>query len=312
MGLRDSREFLDKNFVTAIIVDGGNRSHSVPIKYTVDDYFFATIDRQRYAFKFVGQRIITWKQTFRKTFRYINYTTDHYMPLSFQDNKNLEMVLKINSLPKINGRLYDLFGYLAKREKRMNPGEEFQEHDLDKVVEMVTRHEKEYPEAADNLRNFFEKLDITKIVTPVKPLHEFLTDELKTTDAKFLGDVENQMKKTEQEQRKMSNTEVNVKKPLMKIILLCMIVVGLGVAAYWLYSSGGLSHGLPGMSLPGQTPAATTSSLAQQYPTPEALKAAVDAGKVKMSDLPKEMQDWVNNYKPPVATPTPIINNGSH
>lgn len=306
MGIMNSKEFLSGKFLTAIVIDKGNRAFSVPIKGVIDDYFIVTIEKQRYVFRLDGQRIITWRQKLRKTMRFLIYTTDHYLPLSPQENKELEQILTENSLPKVDNKLLDLFNYLGKKEKTQKKEEPFQEHDLEKLVKQIEENEGEFPEAAINLKNFFEILDIKKIVTSVKRVSEFLEGDLKTTDSKIFGDLEGQVKRTEKEQRAMSNTVVDAKAPWMKIILLCMIVGGLLFAAYWLYSSGSFSHGIPGMTLPGSSQAPTTSSLIQKYPTPEALKTAIDRGEIKMTDLPKEMQDMVNNYHPPTATQTPV------
>jgi hypothetical protein len=304
LGIADSKDFLSGKYTTAVIIDKGNRAFSVRIKGVIDDYFLVTIEKQRYVFKVEGQRIITWRQKFRKTMRFMIYTTDHYMPMSPQDNKELEQVLLANSLPKVDNKLLDLFNYLGKREKTHSKDEPFPGHDLDKIVDMVAESEGEYPEASTNLKNFFEKLDVKKIVTPVKRLSEFLEGELKTTDSKIFGDIEGQVKRTEKEQRAMSNTVVDAKAPWFKIIILCMLVGGLLFGAYWIYSSGLLSHGIPGMSLPGQAPT-TTASLVQKYPTPESLKAAIDRGEIKLSDLPPEAKSMLDNYHQPTATPTP-------
>lgn len=304
MGIADSKDFLDKKYLTAVVINKNNRAFSVRIKGVIDDYFMVTIDKQRYVFRLDGQRIITWSQKFRKTMRFIIYTTDHYLPMSVQDNKELEKLLLTNSLPKVDNKLLDLFNYLAKREKAVTEEKPFQEHDLDKLVEDVAKEEKDYPEAAENLRVFFKKLDINKIVTPVKRLSEFLEGDLKTTDAKIFGDLEGQVKRTEKEQRAMSNTVVDARGPWLKIMLVCMLIGGLIFVAAWLYSSGAFSHGLPGMSLSNSpTQPTTTSGLAAKYPTAELLKAACDRHEIDCSNLPQEAKDLLNSYKPPIAVP---------
>ena len=305
MGLTDSKDFLSSKYTTAVIVDKNNRSFSVPIKYVIDDYFTATIEKQRYVFRLEGQRIITWRQKMRKTLRWILFTTDHYLPMSVQDNKELEIVLRENSLPKVNGKMLDLFNYLGKREKtRKTIDEAFQEHDLDKIVELVAQHEKEFPEAAENLKNFFERLDIKKIVTPVKRLSEFLEGDLKTTDAKIFGDLEGQVKRTEKEQRAMSNTVVDAKKPWLIIIIISALIVGIIIFAMWAWSTGAFDHIIPQIGPPSTTPK-DLNGIMTKYPTPESLKSAIDRGEVKLSDLPPEAKKMLDNYKPPIATAKP-------
>ena len=311
MGLTNSKDFLSGKYITAVIIDKGNRSFSVPIKNVIDDYFMATISKQRYVFMFEGQRIITWRHTGRKTMRYILYTTDHYKPLSPQHNKELEMILKDNHLPLVDNKLLALFDLLGKREKA-EKDKAFEDHDLEKVLEIVAK-DADFPEVEENLRNFFERLDAKTIITPVKAISEFLTAELKTTDAKIFGDLEGQVKRTEKEQRAMSNTVVDAKKPWLIIAILGLVVVGLAVLGLWMYSSGGLNGiipQLPGSTVPGAVQGTlTTQQVMAKYPTPEALKSAIDNGTLKISQLNAESKKFLDSYKPQIAA-VPLT--GSH
>ena len=42
-----------------------------------------------------------------------------------------------------------------------------------------------------------------------------------------------------------------------------------------------------------------------KYPTPEALKAAIDRGEISEDALPPDMKEMLKSYEPPVATPIP-------
>ena len=301
MGLTNSKDFLSGKYITAVIIDRGNRAFSIPIKNVIDDYFMATISKQRYIFMFEGQRIITWRHTGRKTMRFILYTTDHYMPLAPQENKELELILKDNNLPLVDNKLLALFDLLGKREKAAKD-KAFEEHDLEKVLASVAK-DPNFPEVEENLRNFFERLDTKKIITPVKAISEFITGELKTTDAKIFGDLEGQVKRTEKEQRAMSNTVTDAKKPWLIIAILGLVVVGLAVLGLWMYSSGGINLPQIGPTLPGTTHTGplTTQEVMSKYPTPEALKKAIDSGEIKLSDLNAESKKMLDSYKPPLV-----------
>lgn len=291
-------------------MDKNNRAYSVELKNTIDDYFTVTISKQRYVFRLNGQRIMTWRHVGRKTCRFYLYTIDHYLPMSPQDNAELETVLRENSLPKVGNQLLDLFNYLGKREKSNIKNENdkiFQEHDLDRIVELVAENEKDFPEASQNLKNFFERLDIKKIVSPVKHLSEFLEGDLKTTDAKIFGDLESQVKRTEKEQKAMSNTVKDAKKNWLVIGILGLLIGGGVIFALYAYSTGAFDHlvpQLPGSSPPGAVQGVlSTQDVIAKYPTPEKLKAAIDSGEIKRSNLNAESQKFLDSYKPPVAVP---------
>lgn len=310
MAIWNSKDFLSAKYTTAIVIDKNNRAYSIELKNTIDDYFTVTISKQRYVFRLDGRRKMTWRHLGRKTFQFYLYTIDHYLPMSPQDNAELEMVLRENSLPKVGNQLLDLFNYLGKREKSNVKSEQdkiFQEHDLDKIVELVAEHESEFPEASMNLKNFFERLDIKKIVTPVKSLSEFLEGDLKTTDAKIFGDLESQVKRTEKEQKAMSNTVKDAKKNWLVIGILGLLIGGGVIFALYAYSTGAFDHlvpQLPGNSPPGAVQGTlTTQEVMSKYPTPEALKAAIDNGSIKRSNLNAESQKFLDSYKPPAAIP---------
>src|SRR6185312_14552467 len=306
MAVWNGKDFLSTKYTTAVIMDKNNRAYSVEIKNTIDEYFTVTISKQRYVFRLNGQRKMTWRHLGRKQCQFYLYTIDHYLPMSPQDNAELEMVLRENSLPKVSNQILDLFNYLGKREKSNVKNEQdkiFQEHDLDKIIELVAQHEGDYPEASINLKNFFERLDIKKIVTPVKSLSEFLEGDLKTTDAKIFGDLESQVKRTEKEQKAMSNTVKDAKKNWLVIGILGLLIGGGVIFALYAYSTGAFDHIVP--QLPGSTigsssgPPKNLSDFAAKYPTCEKLQTAIDNGDIKIADVPQVGKDMLKNCHNP-------------
>lgn len=301
MGLMSRSELINAKFTTAIVIDRSNRAFFIPIKWILGDYFLATIEKQMYCFHLDGGRIFHTRNLLAKSFKFTIFFTDHYNALSPKDTKAIEELLLTNNLPKINKRLLDIFTLLGKREKNLKPDDVFEGHSLQELIDLVAIEQADYPEQAENLKHYLERLDAKTINTPVKAISEFIEDDLQTTDSKFLGDMLNQLKKTDQEQKKMSNTPISGKSPLIKIIVILVAVGAIAGLGIWAYSSGAFDHiGLPSQF--GGSQPLTTSSIMTQYPTPEALKKAIDSGAVKYNDLPKEAKAMLDNYKP-VAIP---------
>lgn len=302
MAIWNSKDFLSTKYTTAIIIDGGNRAFAVDIKNTIGSYFPVTISKQRYVFKMDGQRIYTWRQKGRKTCRFLLYTIESYLPMSLNDNKELETILRENSLPKVNNQLFELFKYLGKREKSatMKDKEEiFKEHDLTEIVDLVAEQEAEFPEVAENLKTFFQRLDVKKIVTPVKHMGEMLDMDVKQTDAAIFGILEEQVKRADKERKAMSNTVKDAKKNWLVIGILGLLVGGGAIFIIYAASTGAFDHIIPqiGPPVPTSGPPKNLNDFAAKYPTCSALQTALDNGEIKMSDVPQAGKDMLKTCK---------------
>lgn len=298
MAVLSGKDIYSSKYITADITDSSNRVFYIPIKYVLGDYFLAMIENQLYCFKLEGQRIYTYRHTLSKSFRKVYYNTEHYLPLSPGDVKNLEEILKVNGLPNVDEGLRKTFKILAKKETK-----EFKEHDLAALIEEIGQEEKEYPEEVANMKKYLEQLGTKKIVTPIKKLSEFLDIEIALTDPRFMGSVVNAVVTVEDQHKRMTNTVNKNKKPLAKIILLILVVICAGVGIWYLSTSGVLSHGVPGVNFGGSTPA-SANDIMKQYPDPAQLKQAVNEGKVKYEDLPPDVQKMLDQVRLPV-TPIP-------
>ena len=296
-----SNSLLSDKFTNAFIVNSDNEGFFVKIKYVLGDYFLADFKNQLYCFKMVGSRQITVKIALVKMYKFYIFFTDHYMPVSPENIKLLEDTLKKNTLPKVDERQLSLLKILGGKEKHNE--KEFTPHDLAERINEIIDKGSKYPDAIDSLRNFIDGLSENTISTPVKRLSEFLDGELVTTDPRFLGMVAEQHKKTDAEQKKMSNTPEKGKVAWLKIMLVIVLVGAIIGIGYVIYSSGMLGGITGGIQLPGQTGTLTQSQLMQKYPTPEALKAAIDKGEIQYKDLPPPMKAMVDKVKPEQAAP---------
>jgi hypothetical protein len=301
LGILSGRDLLSSKYITAEISDSGKRLHYVPIRYTVGDYFLADINGQIYCFKIDGSRQLTYRQTFTRSFRILQYSTDHYKPISAGDNTLLVEVLRENTLPKINYKLFSAMKYLGKREKHQVTQEKFTGHSLQALVQEISTHEEEYQTQAQNMIDYLEHLSVDQIITPVKHISEFLEEELTETDPKFLGDIVSTLQRVDHEHKKVTNTPLTGKLPWFKMLLVISLIVIIGGLGYWLYSSGALSNFSIGGLFGGQSSA--SEDIMKQYPTPEALKQAIAEGKVQESSLPPDIKREVDAIKLPANPP---------
>ena len=235
-----------------------------------------------------------------KSFRKLHYSTKNYLPISAGNNQLLEDVLRTNSLPKVNYILLSTLKTLGKREKRDTYGKDFPGHSLKDLIGELNAHQNQYSEQVQNISNYLDHLQCNQIVTPVREVSEFLEEELTVTDPKFLGDIVSTLQRVDQEHKKVTNVPITGKHSWFKIVLIISLVGILGGVGYFLYSSGALSN----FSLGGFFGSSSTAQdIMKQYPSPEALKAAIVQGKVSESSLPPDIKREVDAIKLPVTPP---------
>lgn len=296
MGIFSHNKLYSHKYINAEITDNGSRIHVVHIKHILGDYFLTKIDGQHYIFRIMG-KIYTYHALGMRTVRKIYYNTKHYMPISMEDYKELQNVIEINKLPRLDRTLFDTLRYMGKTERA-----DFQEHDISTVFKAIAQEESKYAKEAQAMKDFLEHLNINKIVTPVKEITEFFQGDMIASDPQFFGDVIPSLKRVDHEDKKITNTPIRGKGPWLKIMLIGVIIFGVAGFALYAYNTGMFSN--LGSSFGGMMPGAPSiNELASKYPTPESLKIAVDSGRVDPNTLPAEMKKWLEQYKPPTLVP---------
>lgn len=300
-GKNPGKEIFSAKHDTALIIDSQQQAHFITIKKVIGDYFIWNLKDELFCFKVDGRRLITYRETGAKSFRFYIYNTNNYLPASPENVKKLEDILTQNHLPKrVNEKLLDTFKILGNKEKKIKEGQKFTPHDLVKLAEEID--ELKDPEAQDkiqNMVNFLKELSVKEIVTPVRELSEFLENDVRPKDAKFLGDLFSQLQRVDNEHKKISNTKKTAKGPLLKVIIIVAIVAAIGVMIAVMAQSGALGHILPSF---GGTTQATPTQLMQEYPTPEAMKRAIQEGKLDYNSLTPDLKKAVDAIQLP-ATP---------
>jgi hypothetical protein len=301
VGVLSGKDLFNSKYITAVIIDSSNRSFFVPIKYTLGDYFLTVIDKRLYVFR-MNERVLTYRHTLVKSFRWYLYTTDHYLPMSPQRLKELEQILEKNSLPRMNLMLFNILKYLGKREKS-----QFVPHKIESLVAELVSHQDQYSEQIANLLNYLDHLSVDEIVTPVRKISEFIEDDLLATDPKFFGDVINFFKRTDVELKHVNNAPITGKKNWLLWIAIMLGVALIAVVIIWAWQTGKFDGILPDFSnFKGfQFTPPQSNDIMKQYPDPVDLKIAIDQGKVDYNSLPENIKKLVDTVKLPDAKPAP-------
>lgn len=308
--VQTGRVLFDTKYTTAIIIDASDRPFFVPIKSVIDDYFLVEIEKQIYAFTLKGARIFTKRQTATRSFRFTLYETSHFMPISPKDNKELELVLEKNKLPKVNLMLFSVLKELGRREKGSKGMELDAPHRLIDLVDEISKDETRYTEQVRNIKEYLDHLKVEEIITPVRKMSEFLDGELMETKASFYGEVISRYKRTDTEQKIIMNRPVKTSKHLFKWIAVAVLIAAVAGGAILIFGGGqgglqapDLGHLIPGMSGLTNPGAASVADFQKLYPDPYIAKKAVEDGTLNPNQIPPELRNLVNNAKPPVATP---------
>lgn len=299
MGVLHGRDLLSPKWITAIISDASHRVHFVPIKHVIGDYFITDIDGDVYAFKIDGRRILQYRESMVKTFRILQYDITHHLPLS-SDSKELEIILELNKLPKVDGMLANIFKILGSKER-----DNFVSHKLSELIDKIQGYEKvqaqtelneRYSKEAMNMINYLDHLDVREIVTPLKKVSEFIQEDLIATDPKFMGTVVSSYQRTDMEHKKVTNTPIASKQAWIKFVAIFMAIGMVGAIGYIVYDGGHLDSMMGGMSMPslGQI---SDDVIMKQYPNSESLRIAVDSGEVDYDKLSSVAQSIVDEHR---------------
>lgn len=283
----------------------------MPIKHSIGDYFIVDLDGKMFAFTLKNARILIHRRTLTKSFRVIQYDTCHYSSLK-PETKDLELLLQKNALPKINRLLHNILRVLARREK-----EDFHAHDIKKLVDEFAKHGDDNPkylEEVKNIKKFLEELDVEKIVTPVRKITDFLTEDFIATSPSFLGELLPRYQRLDTEHKKITNTPIKSTSGIMKIIVIALmaviIVVGLvyaidqgvfdGVADF-IENIGTLGEGFSGIPSPLQgiqTKGVQDYSddvIMTKYSGCETLKPAINSGEIDYNKLSANMKSLIDS-----------------
>lgn len=258
----------------------------------------ATINGQTYCFSLDGP-VPKYHDTMVRSFETVWYNTKHYRPIDGEKLALLELVTNINDLPKTNGMMFSIFKILSRQEK--NP---FKAHKIDDLKVYIQKKAKdegsqEYVEQAKNIVNYLEHLKIDEIVTPVRDITQYIEGECMATDPKFLGSIADAILDADLEHKRINNVPIKSKTAWMKWIAIFSVIGLIGAVLYMAYDNGAFDSIIDplagiNISMPGPT-SASSSDLIQRYPTPEAMKCAIERGELKLASVPAEMKSLVNS-----------------
>ena len=172
------------------------------------------------------------------------------------------------------------------------------------MVNEVGKHEKDYKERVESIKNYLQHLNVTEIVTPVRQITEFIEGDLLATDSKFMGSIVTQHARTDIEHKKVTNTPEAGKTAWIKFMLIAAMIGIIILVAYLAYDSGifnNLIPSFPSFNVPSLTPPSQQQSLMDKYPNPEAAKAAIDRGELDYNSLTNDEKAMIDTVKSPTV-----------
>ena len=310
MGILSGKDLLSSKFVTAEITDSKDRVHYVPIKHTIGDYFVAELDGQLFAFTLKDARILTHYKTMTKSFRVVQFDTTHYSSLK-PETKELELVLKKNALPKMDRMLYDVLRVFGRREK-----EKFEKHSIKDLIELYGPKQGKFPDEVNRIMQYLEELDVEEIVTPVRKITDFITNDLIATSPSYLGGMLQQYHRVQGELRVITNRPEKATGSWMKFAVIALII-GMGIAGVVIaYDNGAfdgvtdfagnlstIGEGFSGLPSPTQgfvKPSVggvdySDAALMNKYPDCNAMTVDINAGTIDYNKLSSTMQGFIDS-----------------
>jgi len=334
MAILHGRDLFSPKYITAEIKDASKRLWYVPIKHTIGDYFLADIGGQIYCFK-IDNEICQYREKLTKSFRIIQYDTTHYRPIK-SDVTELRMILEKNDLPRVDGMLANIFRILGSKEKKefvevLQPDgtilkkEIFSSHKLKDMIEELSKYnqsdtgkvipygENKYAAQIESIIQYLNNLNVEEITTPVRSISEFIEDDLRATDPKFLGTVATTLQSLDFENKKVTNTPIKSTLAWAKWGLAIMMIVMIAFVIYYGYEQGwfdsflSIGEGFEGLGsvipAPGafESVAGKDDKYYQDNFTPESLRAAIDRGEIDEDSLPSATKEMVRNVKSPTV-----------
>ena len=310
MGVLHGRDLLSPNYLTAIIIDSLNFAHFVPIKHEVGPYFFAAIDDDLYAFDTRGLQA-THRKTLVKSFRFQIFFTDCFKPVN-EHWKGLEQILLQNNLPRMDRMMLKFFHILSRAEKK-----DFKPHQIPKILDKLEKEKEDpkYKGLYKNMITYVKELELDEIVTPLRRVTEQVTGDFVIPDAKFMASIRTAFEILDKEDKIVNNVPLGPKNAWLKWIAIFSIiglVTALGFMAYsfgWfdgltdMFSGVGGGIGGGGVNPFGGFGSAQEQQFMNRFPTSEAAKAALDAGKISVSDIPPSLREHIVGLQGPKLSP---------
>jgi len=351
MAILNGKDLLSSKFITAEISDSSDRLHYVPIKNSIGDYFIADLDGQLFAFTMKNARILTHRRTLTKSFRVVQFDTSHYSSLK-PETKALELVLQKNALPTVDRMLYDVLRVLGRREKenfgKYQVGEKifdtekqakkyyhsldedtikandieikYNIHSIDELIKIFDGKEGEFPEQVKRIKNYLAELDVKEVVTPVRKITDFISNDLIATSPSYLGGMLQQYHRVQGELRVITNRPEKPTTSYMKFLVVALII-GMGSFAVFIaYDSGAfkgiedfaenlgtIQEGFKGLPSPTQGIQRSSTggidysdaAIQSKYPDCNALKVDIQSGVVDYNKLSSATQGFIDTCPEP-------------
>lgn len=187
-------------------------------------------------------------------------------------------------------------------------------HNIDDLVKIFEAEEGEFPDQVREIKAYLKGLDVKYIVTPLRRIVEFITDDLIATKPSFLAEGVARMQRLDGTLRQITNVPVKPKGNMLKYMLILMpiiigaliIFIGLDQGWFdgvidWIDNLGSIGEGLEGLPQVGQIQTGakgidhSDATIQTKYVGCESLNEAINAGEVDYNKLSSDMKSLVDS-----------------
>lgn len=190
-------------------------------------------------------------------------------------------------------------------------------HSIDDLAKIFEEEKGEFPEQVKEIKNYLKSLDVKNIVSSLRPITDFVTEDLIATDSGYLGEAIARYQRADGTFREITNVPVKPKGNMMKYLIIGFVVMIIVLGAYALNESGSLDglfeftdnlgtiqEGFKDSGLGSigsiQTKstggvAYTDASLQSKYPDCDSFDAAIQSGELDYNKLSASMKTLVDS-----------------
>lgn len=190
-------------------------------------------------------------------------------------------------------------------------------HNIHKIADLMKifdDEQGEFPDQVREIKAYLKGLDVKEIVTPLRKITEFITDDLIATKPSFLAEGVARMQRLDGTLREITNVPVKPKGNMMKWMLILMpVIIGalilfIGLDQGWfdglmgfVDNLGAIGEGFEGLPTVGQIQTGSVgidhsdATIQSKYAGCDSLEEAINAGEIDYNKLSANMKGLVDS-----------------
>jgi len=188
-------------------------------------------------------------------------------------------------------------------------------HNINDLVKIFEGEDGEFPEQVKEIKAYLKSLDVKQIVTPLRPITDFITNDLIATKPSFQGEVVARYQRLDGSLRNITNVPVKPPSNVLKYLIV-FLVVGIGIAGVFALSESGalkdlyaftdnlstIQEGFKGLPAPGAIQRSssggvdyTDEAIMSKYAGCDTLQPAINSGEIDYNKLSTNMKSLVDS-----------------